>query len=132
MTTLFYISLILAPMALLFTAFLAVKNKAQGRNVKKPLKVNLKSVSSPSNTKLKATWKAAEGGENGYEIWYARDKKFKKISAKKTISSKKTASYTGKNFTKGVTYYIKVRSYKTVDGKKKYGSWSNVKSVKCK
>ncbi|MDO4847563.1 MAG: ATP synthase subunit C [Clostridiaceae bacterium] len=41
MTTLFYISLILAPMALLFTAFLAVKNKAQGRNVKKPLKVNL-------------------------------------------------------------------------------------------
>ncbi len=41
MTTLFYISLILAPMALLFTAFLAIKNKAQGRNVKKPLKVNL-------------------------------------------------------------------------------------------
>jgi len=41
MTTLFYISLILAPAALLFTAFLAVKNKAQGRSVKRPLKVNL-------------------------------------------------------------------------------------------
>ena len=41
MTTLFYISLILAPAALLFTAFLAVKNKAQGRSVKRPLKINL-------------------------------------------------------------------------------------------
>ncbi len=41
MTTLFYVSLVLAPMALLFTAFLAVKNRAQGRGVKRPLKVNL-------------------------------------------------------------------------------------------
>ena len=41
MTTLFYISLILAPMALLFTAFLAVKSKAQGKGIKKPLKINL-------------------------------------------------------------------------------------------
>ena len=41
MTTLFYISLILAPAALLFTAFLAVRNKAQGRSVKRPLKINL-------------------------------------------------------------------------------------------
>ena len=96
------------------------------------LKVNLKSVSSPSNTKIKAAWTATSGSENGYEIQYARDKKFKKTVAKKTITSKKTASYTGKNFTEGVTYYIRIRSYKTVDGKKKYGSWSNVKSVKCK
>ena len=96
------------------------------------LKVNLKSVSSPSNTKIEAAWTATSGSENGYEIQYARDKKFKNTVAKKTITSKKTASYTGKNFTKGVTYYIRIRSYKTVDGKKKYGSWSNVKSVKCK
>lgn len=41
MTTLFYVSLILAPAALLFTAFLAVKNKAQGRSVKRPLKINI-------------------------------------------------------------------------------------------
>lgn len=98
----------------------------------KPLKITLKSVSSPSKTKIKATWSAAKGGENGYEIQYARDKKFKKTVAKKIITSKKTSSYTGKNFTKGVKYYIRIRSYKTVDGKKKYSSWSNVKSVKSK
>ena len=98
----------------------------------KPLKVTLKSVSSPESTKIKATWGAASGGESGYEIYYGKDKDFKKLAAKKEITSKKTSSYTGKNFTKGRTYYIKVRSYKTENGKKKYGSWSNVKSVKCK
>jgi hypothetical protein len=98
----------------------------------KPLKVTLKSVSSPESTKIKATWGAASGGESGYEIYYGKDKDFKKLAAKKEITSKKTSSYTGKNFTKGRTYYIKVRSYKTENGKKKYGSWSNVKSIKCK
>ena len=98
----------------------------------KPLKVTLKSVSSPSTTKIKATWGAATGGESGYEIYYGKDKNFKTLAAKKEITSKKTSSYTGKNFTKGNTYYIKVRSYKTENGKKKYGSWSNVKSIKCK
>jgi len=29
-------------------------------------------------------------------------------------------------------YYVKVRSYKTIDGKKKYGAWSKVKNVKIK
>ena len=96
------------------------------------LKVSLKSVTSPKKTKIKAKWTATNGSENGYEICYARDKKFKKTVAKKLITSSKTASYTGKNFTKGVKYYVRVRSYKTVNGKKKYGSWSNVKSVKSK
>jgi hypothetical protein len=98
----------------------------------KPRTPTLKSVSSPSSTKIKATWSAATGGEGGYEIYYGKDKNFKKLAAKKVIKSKKTVSYTGKNFTKGKTYYVKVRSYRTVNGKKKYSSWSAVKSVKCK
>ena len=113
------------------------KTKTGGKSAKvsattKLKKVKLKSLTSPSKTKIKAKWSKASGGENGYEIIYARDKKFKKVVAKKFISTKKTASYTGKNFTKGVTYYVKVRTYKTVDKKKKYGSWSNIKSVKSK
>ena len=98
----------------------------------KMAKVNLKSLSSPSKTKIKATWEAVNGSEEGYQIYYARDKDFKKIVAKKEITSLATTSYTGKNFTKGVKYYIKVRTYKTVDKKKKYGKWSNVKSVTSK
>ena len=98
----------------------------------KLLKVNLKSLTSPSTTKIKATWDITKGSESGYEIWYARDKDFKRVVAKKFITPKTTSTYTGKNFTKGVTYYVKVRTYKTVSGKKQYGSWSNVRSVKSK
>ena len=108
----------------------AKSSKVEGTTKLK--KVKLKSLTSPSHTKIKAKWSKASGGETGYEIIYARDKKFKKVVAKKFISSKKTVSYTGKNFTKGVTYYVKVRTYKTTDKKNKYGKWSNVKSVKSK
>lgn len=41
MTTLFYVLLVMAPIALLFTALLAVKGKAQGKSIRKPLRVNL-------------------------------------------------------------------------------------------
>ena len=98
----------------------------------KPAKVNLKSLSSPSKTKIKAVWSEVNGKEDGYEIWYSRDKKFNNVVAKKTITSTKTTSYVGKNFTKGVTYYIKVRSYNKVGKKVKHSAWSNVKSVKSK
>jgi len=41
MTALFYVVLILAPMALLVTAFTALRNKAQGKNYKRPLRINI-------------------------------------------------------------------------------------------
>lgn len=41
MTTLFYTLLVLAPIALIFTAFAALKNRAQGRTVKKSVRMNL-------------------------------------------------------------------------------------------
>lgn len=41
MTTLFYILMVLAPVALFATAFIAVKNRFSGRSIKKPLKMNI-------------------------------------------------------------------------------------------
>jgi len=55
--------------------------------------------------------------------------KYKKI---KTVKNKKTVSYTKKKLKKNKKYYFKVRSYKVIDGKKVYGSYSSVKSVKIK
>ena len=95
-------------------------------------RVKLKSVSAPSRTKIKAVWTKATGAEDGYEIWYSRNKKFNNVVAKKTISSRKTTSYVGKNFSKGVKYYVKIRTYKKVGSKTKHSSWSNVKAVKSK
>lgn len=100
--------------------------------VKKLGKVNLKSVSSARKKHtIKASWDK-KSGANGYQIYYSRNKNFKKLSAKKIVKGGKKTSYVGKNFTKGRKYYVKVRAYKNVNGRKVYGKWSNVKTVKCK
>lgn len=100
--------------------------------VKKLGKVNLKSVSSARKKHtIKASWDK-KSGANGYQIYYSRNKNFKKLSAKKIVKGGKKTSYVGKNFTKGKKYYVKVRAYKNVNGRKVYGKWSNVKTVKCK
>ena len=41
MTTLFYILMVLAPVALFATAFIAVKNRFSGKSIKMPLKMNI-------------------------------------------------------------------------------------------
>ena len=100
--------------------------------VKKLGKVNLKSISSARKRHtIKASWDK-KSGANGYQIYYSRNKNFKNLSAKKIVKGGKKTSYVGKNFTKGRKYYVKVRAYKIVNGKKVYGKWSSVKSVKCK
>ena len=100
--------------------------------VKKLGKVNLKSVSSTRKKHaIKASWNK-KSGANGYQIYYSRNKNFKNLSAKKIVKGGKKTSYVGKNFTKGRKYYVKVRAYKNVNGRKVYGKWSNVKTVKCK
>lgn len=85
-----------------------------------------------SGHKIKATWKKVGGSASGYQIYWAKDKNFKKVVSKTTVSGQKKTSYTGKNFTKGKRYYVKVRAYKTVKGNKIYGAWSNVRNVKAK
>lgn len=104
-------------------------------NVKSPKPlgvVKIKSVKSQSKKhQIKVIWNT-KSGASGYQIYYSRNKNFKKLAAKKTVKGGKTKSYVGKNFTKGKKYYVKVRAYKNVNGKKVYGKWSSVKSVKCK
>ncbi len=99
----------------------------------KPAIPNLTGLSATkSGHKIKATWKKVGGSASGYQIYWAKDKNFKKMVSKTTVSGQKKTSYTGKNFTKGKRYYVKVRAYKTVNGNKIYGAWSNVRNVKAK
>ena len=99
----------------------------------KPATPNLTGLSATkSGHKIKATWKKVGGSASGYQIYWAKDKNFKKVVSKTTVSGQKKTSYTGKNFTKGKRYYVKVRAYKTVNGNKIYGAWSNVRNVKAK
>ena len=65
----------------------------------------------------------------GYQIQYAFDRKFKK--SRKTKNTSKT-SYTIKKLKKKKTYYIRVRAYAVINGKKMYGNWSKTKKIKVK
>ncbi len=55
-------------------------------------------------------------------------KNFKK---KKTKTTKGNKAVLGK-LKKKKTYYVKVRAYKVVNGKKVYGKWSQTAKKKCK
>ena len=66
----------------------------------------------------------------GYQVKYSTSKKFTK-STTKTIGVK-TTSKTVKSLKKGKTYYVKVRTYKTVKGTKYYSGYSAVKKIKIK
>ena len=80
---------------------------------------------------FKATWKKQKNQTSGYEIQYSTKKNFK--SAKKVkIKKNKTTSSTVKKLKAKKKYYVRIRTYKTVNGKKFYSGWSNVKSVKTK
>ena len=89
-------------------------------------------ISSIKSAKKAATvkWKKISGA-SGYEIYMSTSKNGKytrkrTITNGKTISSKVTGLKSKKN------YYFKIRTYKTVAGKKIYSSFSKVKSVKIK
>lgn len=73
---------------------------------------------------IKVTWKKVKGA-SGYEIYtygVATKKWTKKKDTKKTY-------YTFTNLMKKTQVKFKVRAYKKVNGSKKYGKWSKVKTI---
>ncbi|MCM1568461.1 MAG: hypothetical protein NC081_03315 [Roseburia sp.] len=66
----------------------------------------------------------------GYQIQYATNKNFKNAILETISNSKNSAVYKGLKAER--KYYVRVRTYKTVDGKKYYSDWSAVKTVKTK
>ena len=79
--------------------------------------------------KFTAQWSKQATQTTGYEIQYSTSNKFSKSTTKSVTVNNKT---TKKEFTKlsaKKKYYVRIRTYKTVKGKKYYSSWSAVKSV---
>lgn len=96
----------------------------------KPKKTSIKKLSK-GKKKFTVTW-AKVSGVKGYQIQYSTDKKFKKNNKSVTVTKQKTTKATVKKLKSKKKYYVRVRTYKTVNGKKIYSSWSKVKSVKTK
>lgn len=98
-------------------------------NMKKSFATKIKSVKKAKKS-LKVTWKKVKG-VTGYQIQYSTSSKFKK-SKKITIKKAKTTSKTIKKLKAKKKYYVRIRTYITVNGKKKYSGWSKKKSQKTK
>ena len=69
---------------------------------------------------------------SGYQIQVATDKKFKKNKKTVTVAKQNASKKTVKKLKAKKKYFVRVRAYKIIDGKKSYGKWSKIKTVKTK
>lgn len=93
----------------------------------KPKKSTVTKLSSSSKGKLQVKWKK-DSTATGYQIVIAKNKKFTKGKKTAYIKSKRTVSKTFTKLSSKKKYYVKVRAYKIVSGKKIYGPYSSVKA----
>lgn len=94
-----------------------------------PAKTKVQKISTGKKS-ITAQWKKV-AGVSAYQVQIATNKKFSKN--KKTFKvSKKSTKVKIKKLKAKKTYYLRVRSYKKVNGKKVYSKWSTVRKVKTK
>lgn len=98
--------------------------------VAKPKSAKIKKVKAAKKA-VSVEWKKVSGVK-GYQVEVATDKKFKKNKKTATVKKQKITKVTVKKLKAKKKYYVRIRTYKTVKGKKVYSSWSKVKTVKTK
>ncbi len=96
----------------------------------KPNKVTISKIKSTAKKKINVYWKKISNS-SGYELQYSLKNNFKSKKSVK-IKSKKILNKTIKSLKSNKKYYIKIRAYKLVEGKKIYGDFSKVKNIKVK
>ena len=119
-----------APAPSTSTSAPAAQTTAQPAAPKNNKKVKVASAKAGKKS-IKVTWKKVKGIK-GYQIQYSTNKKFKKGNKTITVKSKKSTSATIKKLKSKKKYYVRMRTYKIVNGKKVYSAWSKAKSVKVK
>lgn len=96
----------------------------------RPAATSFKQISAISKG-CKVTWKKQTTQTTGYQIQYASSRSFSKAKTKWITKSSTTSAKISK-LSAGKTYYFRIRTYKTVNGKKYYSSWSAAKQIKVK
>ena len=94
-----------------------------------PAKTTIKATAAKKSLKLTIGKKTTQ--VTGYEVQYATSKSFKSYKSKLLSGYSKT-SLTLSGLKAKTTYYVRVRTYKTVNGVKYYSGWSTVISKKTK
>lgn len=96
-----------------------------------PQKPTLKSISNSGTKKINVKWEKPTTQVSGYEVKWSTTKKFTSNYKSQTVGASKSSSKI-KVAQSNRTYYVKVRSYKTVNGVKYYSNWSSTKQIKSK
>lgn len=92
--------------------------------------VGISSLSVKENT-VTVKWKK-KSKIMGYQIQYSTDSKFKKNKKSIKIKKAKTTSKKISNLKESKKYYFRIRTYKIVNKKTYYSSWSKKKNVTTK
>ena len=103
-----------------------VTGTASAKYVITPAKMKTPSVKA-GKKKITVKWKKLGGGSQSYQIYV-----LKKGTKKGKYYTSTGSSKTIKKLSKKKYYYTKIRSYKKINGKTYYGTWSNTKKVKVK
>ncbi len=69
---------------------------------------------------------------DGYQIQYSTSSSFKSGNKTVTVSGYKSTSKAVTKLTAKKKYYVRIRGYKTINGKKQYSAWSAKKTVTTK
>ena len=93
-------------------------------------KIAITSLRSKKKGQLIIRWKKKQG-IGGYEVQYGAQKTFKQAKTKK-ISGKGKTGITLKKLKRKRTYYVRIRSWKMVQGCCVYGAWSKACKIKVK
>lgn len=90
---------------------------------------SLSGAKNSSSKKAAITWKKSSG-VTGYQLQYSTSQTFASGNKTKKVAGSTTLSKTLTSLTKGKTYYVRIRTYKTSSGKTYCSAWSAKKKVK--
>ncbi|MBE6741818.1 MAG: fibronectin type III domain-containing protein [Ruminococcaceae bacterium] len=97
-----------------------------------PKGTSISSLTSPKAGRIKVKWKQQKTQTTGYSVQYATDSNFTKNVKTVSNSNNNSTNTTFTGLKKNTKYYVRVRTYKTVNGARIYSNWSSVKSVTTK
>lgn len=119
------------------TVTVKLKNNYSG-TLKKAFEILPKGTSISGRIKAKSRgfqvkWKKQKSTITGFQVQYSTDKKFKKkATVTKTVNKKSASNLTVKKLKPKKTYYVRVRTYQTVNKKDYCSVWSESKKVTTK
>ena len=89
----------------------------------------VKKLNKPYKKQIKVTWNQQTVQTTGYQIQLATNSKFTSGKKTYTVKSNTTTAKTITKLASGKKYYVRIRTYKAVNGKNYCSAWSGAKSV---